>query len=50
MKSFGKNILSQDINGLLTAQNELKKLNVSSNRLQWFDYAFIPKASVENIF
>ena len=23
---------------------------MSSNRLQWFDYAFIPKASDENIF
>ena len=48
--SFGKNIISKDINGLLTAQNELKKLNVSSNRLMWFDYAFIPKASHQNIF
>jgi len=32
-----------DINGLLTAQNELRWLNVSANKLQWFDYAFIPK-------
>ncbi len=32
-----------DINGLLTAQSKLKWLNVSSNSLQWFDYAFIPK-------
>lgn len=34
----------KDINGLLQSQTELKKLNVSSNRLQWFDYAFIPKS------
>jgi Leucine-rich repeat (LRR) protein len=33
-----------DINGLLTAQNQLRRLNVSDNRLQWFDYAFIPKS------
>ena len=33
-----------DINGLLTAQNNLRWLNVSANRLQWFDYAFIPKS------
>ena len=33
-----------DINGLLTAQNQLRWLNVSSNKLQWFDYAFIPKS------
>ena len=32
-----------DINGLLTAQTQLRWLNVSSNQLQWFDYAFIPK-------
>ena len=32
-----------DINGLLTAQSELRWLNVSANKLQWFDYAFIPK-------
>ena len=38
-----QNILLKDINGLLQSQTELKKLNVSSNRLQWFDYAFIPK-------
>ncbi len=36
------NIL-EDINGILTGQTGLKELNVSSNRLQWFDYAFIPK-------
>lgn len=33
----------EDINGLLAGQTELRWLNVSSNRLQWFDYAFIPK-------
>ena len=33
-----------DINGLLTAQNQLRWLNVSANKLQWFDYAFIPKS------
>jgi len=32
-----------DINGLLTAQSKLRYLNVSSNQLHWFDYAFIPK-------
>lgn len=32
-----------DINGILAGQTELKWLNVSSNKLQWFDYAFIPK-------
>ena len=33
----------EDINGLLTSQTELRWLNISSNKLQWFDYAFIPK-------
>ena len=33
-----------DINGLLTTQNELEWLNVSYNSLQWFDYAFVPKS------
>lgn len=33
----------EDINGLLTAQSELRWLNISANKLQWFDYAFIPK-------
>ena len=37
----------QDINGLLQSQTELRKLNVSSNRLQWFDYAFIPKVMLK---
>ncbi len=34
----------EDINGLLQAQSELQWLNISSNKLQWFDYAFIPKS------
>ena len=32
----------EDINGLLTTQINLKWLNISSNKLAWFDYAFIP--------
>lgn len=32
----------QDINGLLQNQASLKWLNMSSNRLAWFDYAFVP--------
>ena len=32
-----------DINGLFTAQNELRSMNVSANLLQWFVCAFIPK-------
>ncbi len=35
--------LLEDINGILAGQTELRFLNVSSNRLQWFDYAFINK-------
>jgi Leucine-rich repeat (LRR) protein len=34
----------EDINGILAGQTELRWLNVSANRLQWFDYAFIPKS------
>ena len=34
----------EDINGLLTTQHHLQWLNVSQNRLLWFDYAFIPKS------
>lgn len=34
----------RDINGILAGQTNLRWLNVSSNRLQWFDYAFIPKS------
>ena len=32
----------EDINGLLTTQTHLGFLNLSSNLIQWFDYAFIP--------
>ena len=32
-----------DINGILLGLSQLRWLNVSSNRLQWFDYAFFPK-------
>jgi len=32
----------EDINGLLTTQINLKWLNISNNKLAWFDYAFIP--------
>ena len=32
-----------DINGILLGLNQLRWLNVSANRLQWFDYAFFPK-------
>ena len=38
------NNLLEDINGLLTTQHSLQWLNVSHNALQWFDYAFVPKA------
>ena len=34
----------RDINGRVSALNNLQWFNVSSNRLQWFDYAFIPKS------
>jgi len=37
----------EDINGLLTAQMNLKQLNLSSNRLHWFDYAFVPNSLLE---
>ena len=40
----------KDINGLLQSQTELQNLNVSSNRLQWFDYAFIPKVHFDTGF
>ena len=36
------NNLLKDINGLLTSQSELRWLNISTNQLAWFDYAFIP--------
>lgn len=38
------NNLLEDVNGILAGQTELRFLNVSANRLQWFDYAFIPKS------
>ena len=37
------NVLA-DINGLVSSLEKLKWLNVSSNRLQWFDYAFMPRS------
>jgi Leucine-rich repeat (LRR) protein len=33
----------EELNGILAGQTELRFLNVSANRLQWFDYAFLPK-------
>ena len=36
----------EDINGLLTTQMALRHLNLSSNRLHWFDYAFVPNSLV----
>lgn len=33
-----------DLNGLLSHLTSLHHLNVSSNRLEWFDYAFIPSS------
>ena len=32
----------EDVNGLFAHQGTLKALNLSSNHLLWFDYAFIP--------
>ncbi len=32
----------EDINGLLQHQIELQWLNISTNRVSWFDYAFVP--------
>lgn len=37
------NVLS-DINGIVSALGQLQWLNVSSNQLQWFDYAFVPRS------
>merc|ERR1719471_1426483 len=34
----------KDINGLVSSQKNLKWLNVSTNQIQWFDFAFIPKS------
>lgn len=33
-----------DINGLVSGAKQLKWLNVSANRLAWFDFAFVPKS------
>ena len=35
-----------DLNGLLTMQMKLEHLNISSNKLHWFDYAFVPNSLV----
>jgi Leucine-rich repeat (LRR) protein len=34
----------KDMNGLVSSLKNLKWLNVSTNSLQWFDFAFIPKS------
>lgn len=34
----------EELNGILAGQTQLRFLNVSDNRLQWFDYAFLPKS------
>ncbi len=34
----------EELNGILAGQTQLRFLNVSQNRLQWFDYAFLPKS------
>jgi Leucine-rich repeat (LRR) protein len=34
----------KDMNGLVSSLKNLKWLNVSTNNLQWFDFAFIPKS------
>ena len=34
----------EELNGILAGQTQLRFLNVSENRLQWFDYAFLPKS------
>ncbi len=33
-----------DLNGIFASLTNLKWLNVSSNNLEWFDYAFIPRS------
>ena len=33
-----------DINGLASSLSKLQWFNVSNNKLQWFDYAFVPKS------
>ena len=35
-----------DLNGLVSHLTNLNWLNVSSNKLEWFDYAFIPSSLV----
>lgn len=34
----------EDLNGLVSSLANLQWLNVSSNELQWFDYAFVPSS------
>ena len=34
----------EELNGILAGQTQLRFLNVSKNKLQWFDYAFLPKS------
>ncbi len=34
----------EDLNGLVSSLGKLRWLNVSSNSLQWFDYAFVPSS------
>lgn len=34
----------EELNGILAGQTQLRFLNVSENKLQWFDYAFLPKS------
>jgi Leucine-rich repeat (LRR) protein len=36
--------LLEDINGVLTTNAELQWLNISSNRIAWFDYGSIPRS------
>ena len=38
------NNLLTDINGVVSALESLEWFNVSSNRIIWFDYAFVPKS------
>ncbi len=38
----GNNLV--DLNGVVASLGNLQWLNVSSNRLEWFDYAFIPSS------
>jgi Leucine-rich repeat (LRR) protein len=36
----------EDLNGMLQTQVQLRALNISGNRLSWFDYAFVPPSVV----